>query len=163
MKTQKLIVSVAIVCLLFGASGAAMADDILECDDGIIQGTRQEPLVVEGNILIEGQSCTIKDVEVAGRIEVLNAENITIVSNEVEGRILVEKSRFATIVANGARNIVVKNNELASVAANIATRTIRVNRNGVAFVKQNASLAIVCRGNIRLDSFFNQAEEESCR
>jgi hypothetical protein len=75
MKSQKLIVIAAIVCLLVGASGAAMA---LDCADGVIQGEEGEPLVVEEDIIIEGQSCSIKDVEVAGNIEVINSEHITI-------------------------------------------------------------------------------------
>jgi hypothetical protein len=136
-----------------GNSGVAMA---LDCSEGLITG------VVEEDIIIEGQNCTINDAEVTGNIEVLNSEDITIVGTKVEGRVSVEKSRFATLVGNNANRIVVRNNELASVVANSARR-IRVNQNLIAFVKQNASVTLVCRRNVRLDSFLNNAEEEDCR
>jgi hypothetical protein len=156
MKSLKLFVSVAIVCLLVGASGAAMA--VEECLDGILEGE------IVDDIIIENRSCVIDDATVTGTIQVTNAEEITIIGSKVSGRVLVQQSRYATVAGNKfERNLVVRNNETAIVAANRAPgRKIRVNSNFTATVKKNVSDVLICKGNTRLNSVRNQNNEEDC-
>jgi hypothetical protein len=162
MKSLKLFVSVATLCLLVGASGTAMAVD---CLGGAIEGTEGEPLEVD-EITVDGRSCFINDVIVAGNVVVTNSEDLVMIDNDVRGRIRVIGGRNATLVGNEAANIVVSQNETATLALNRARRTIRVNGNvRKATVKRNfAIIAIICRNNGRLDSFENESTGDvECR
>jgi hypothetical protein len=156
MKSLKLFVSVATVCLLVGASGTAMAVD---CADGAIEDQDVD------EIIVDGRSCFINNVNVAGNVVVTNSEDLIMIRNDVGGRIRVIGGRNATLVGNEARNIVVSRNVRATLALNRARRTIRVNGNVLkAIVKRNAAVvAIICRNNGRLDSFENEAADVECR
>ncbi len=159
MKTLKLFVSVATMCLLVGVSSTAMA---VGCPGGTIENQ-----TVAEDIIIDGQSCVINEVLVQGNVLVTNSEDLVMVKNTVEGNIRVFGGRNATLVANTTKvgNIVVSGNETANVALNVAARTIRVNGNAQkATVKRNgAGVAIVCRNNGRLDAFENEAPDVECR
>jgi DNA/RNA endonuclease YhcR with UshA esterase domain len=163
MKSQKLIVIAAIVCLLVGASGAAMAQET--CAEGILEGTEEFPLEVAGDIIIDGRSCFIHNVIVKGNVIATNSEQLTMIDNLVEGDVRVIGGRNAIIILNTVRNLVVRHNEMAAVAINVAARTIRVNGTIYkATVKRNgAAVAIVCRNNGRLDAFENEAPANECR
>ena len=81
MKTQKLIVIAAIVCLLVGASGAAMAEDeVCGLVDGIVNGNVTASgdciirgAIINGNVIAEldpGESLVVKGAIVTGKIKV---------------------------------------------------------------------------------------------
>jgi hypothetical protein len=151
MKSQKLIVIAAIVCLLVGASGAAMA--VENCAGGLLVG------IILEDVVIDGSDCLIQDAAVFGDIRVSNSEDITIVSSEASGVILIQDSGVVAVIASSARNIRVRRNDLVLVVGSIAKRNLVVNRNDFAGVKQNgALLSIICRGNIELDARFNNTE-----
>jgi hypothetical protein len=163
MKNQKLLISVAIVCLLVGASGAAMA--LETCAEGILQGTEEEPLVVEGDIIIDGRSCFINDVIVNGNVTATNSEDLTMIDNQVNGDVRVTGGRDAIVTLNTVKgNLLVRRNERALVVLNVASQIIWVNRTiKKATVKKNAAaIAIVCNENGRLDAFENEAPEVEC-
>jgi hypothetical protein len=159
MKSLKLFVSVATMCLLVAASGTAMAVD---CADGIIANQEVE------QITVDGEDCIISNVTVTGDIEVTNSEELVMVSNNVVGNIRVLRGGNVTLVANttSAGNIVVRRNERATVVLNNALEgsiavagTIKK-----ATVKRNfATFTIVCRRNGRLDAFENEAGDLECR
>ena len=71
MKTQKLIVIAAIVCLLVGASGAAMAKkgatNTNTCDLGVVPGE-----VVIGNLEVTSQDCVVFQAIIMGDVIVDN-------------------------------------------------------------------------------------------
>jgi hypothetical protein len=173
MKTQKLIVIAAIVCLLVGASGAAMAGmgpdpkppeeptiDNNTCSEGTIEGA------VDGDIVIENRSCLIDDADVKGNITVANAETITIIGTKVSGTVWVTQSRQVTIAGNDLEdNLTIVHNETATVAANRAGgTTIDVNENGLATVKRNISKNLYCLENTRLSALGNETTgAEDCR
>jgi uncharacterized protein YoxC len=157
MKSLKLFVSVATVCLLVGASSTAMA---VGCPTGAIENQ------TVAEITVDGRSCFINEVIVQGNVLVTNSEDLIMIKNNVQGDIRVIGGRNATLVANITEvgNIVVSRNEDATLALNVAARTIRVNGNGgKAIVKRNAAPLIVCRNNDRLDAFENEAAELRCR
>lgn len=62
MKTYKLIIIAAIVCLLVGASGAAIAETLTDCGDGSINGGTYDAIV-----LTEHEDCVLVGVTVLGR------------------------------------------------------------------------------------------------
>ncbi len=170
MKTQKLIVIVAIVCLLVGASSAAMAVD---CAGGVIQGTEEEPLEVD-EIVIDGQSCFVNNVIVTGDVTVADSEDFTMIDCNVRGNAKVTQSREVIIfgttfgVVEGETtnsNLLVINNDRVYVLINIVTGSMFVNTNLKADVKKNAVVGnLLCRDNQRLDSFENEVGGESqCR
>jgi hypothetical protein len=171
MKNQKLLISAAIVCLLVGASGAAMAQET--CTEGILQGTEEEPLVVEGDIIITGRSCFINNVIVNGDVTATNSEDLTMIDNEVVGNVRVIGGRFATIIGNKVGMVedssntfpilTVSNNERASVLINLVTNAIVVTGNDIADIKKNVVPFLFCDNNRRLDSFRNETFEEDCR
>ena len=131
MKSLKLFVSVATVCLLVGASGTAMAVD---CATGLIENTSVE------EITINGQNCLINDVAVTGDIVVVNSENLAIVDSTAGGRVRVIGNRSATLVGlDVVGNITARNNEWANIALN-AARNIRVINNDRAKVKTSVIL-----------------------
>ena len=158
MKALKWLVSVATVCLLVGASGTAMAVD---CEGGTIENTDVP------EIIVDGRSCYINNVNVAGNVVATNSEDLIMVRNNVGGDIRVLGGRNATLVANTTTvesDIVVSRNETAILVLNVAAQTIRVINNDKATVKRNgAGLAIVCRRNGRLDAFENEAASVECR
>ena len=155
MKTQKLLVIAAIVCLLVGASGTAMAVD---CADGLIENTTVD------EITITGQNCLINDVAVTGDIVVVNSENLSIIDGTVGGRVRLLGSRNVTMVdVRVTGNITARSNEWANLALN-AARNIRVINNQKAVIKRNLAVGIIrCRGNDRLDAFENEAADVECR
>jgi len=171
MKTQKLIVIAAIVCLLVGASSAAMA---VNCDGGVIQGTRETPLEVD-EIVIDGQSCFVKDVIVTGDVTVTDSEDFVMIDVKVLGNARVTHGQEAIIFASTFgvvegdpatnSNLLVKNNARVYVLVNIVTGSMFVNTNFKADVKKNAVAGnLLCSGNQRLDSFENEvAGESECR
>ena len=68
MKTQKLIVIAAIVCLLLGASGAAMAKGPKnDCPQGVVLGEVQI-----GDLVVKNKDCLIQDAIVMGNVRVDN-------------------------------------------------------------------------------------------
>jgi hypothetical protein len=158
MKSLKMLVSAATVCLLVGASGTAMA---VNCLGGTIENQDV------ADITVDGRSCYINNVNVAGNVVVTNSEDLIMVRNNVVGSIRVIGGRNATLVANTTSegSIVVSRNETATVVLNIAAQTIRVNGNvRKATVKRNgAGVAIICRNNGRLDAFENEAGDVECR
>ena len=83
MKTQKLIVIAAIICLLVGASGVAMAED-QDCI-GVIHDE-----IVTGNVFVSG-SCIIREATILGDIiaDLDFNENLLVLNTEVTGRIKV--------------------------------------------------------------------------
>ena len=94
MKSLKLLISAAIVCLLVGASGAAMAVDIVDCAGGVIANQEVD------QITVDGEDCIISNVTVTGDIEVTNSDTLVMVSNNVVGNIRVLRGGDVTLVAN---------------------------------------------------------------
>ena len=66
MKSQKLMVMFAIVCLLVGASGTAMGVD-RTCRRGLINNE-----TVLGNVVVNGKNCHISESIIEGNITVIN-------------------------------------------------------------------------------------------
>jgi hypothetical protein len=171
MKTQKLIVIAAIVCLLVGASSAAMAVD---CAGGVIQGTEKEPLEVD-EIVIDGQSCFVNNVIVTGDVTVVDSEDFTMIDCNVHGNAKITQGReviifgttFGVVEGNLATNsnLLIRNNSRVYALINIVTGSMFVHSNRKADVKKNAVVGnLWCRDNQRLDSFENEVGLESqCR
>jgi hypothetical protein len=166
MKTQKLIVIAAIVCLLVGASGAAIAQEA--CAEGILSGTEEESLVVDGDIIIDGRSCFINNVNVSGDVTVTNSEDLSMVDNRVAGNVRITEGRNVTIIGNtiggdidsgdpfAFSDLVVSNNRRAAIYLNIVTDTIAVINNNKAEIKKNVSFNLFCFQNRRLDENRNE-------
>ena len=96
MKTQKLIVIGAIVCLLVSAPGAAMAS---ECLAGYIINEIVEFLTVSGT------DCFVTDTIVLGDVKVTNSPNFVMLNSRVYGSVTVTGGGAVigeTTVANGA-------------------------------------------------------------
>jgi hypothetical protein len=178
MKIQKILVSAAIVCLLVGASGAAMAVDT--CENGVIAGTDEAPLEVD-EIKIDGRSCFVNNVIVSGDVTVTNSEDFAMIDSVVKGSVRVLGCRNAIVVNNyvgsfesaetvgsfesaeTVTNLLVSRNEHAWVMLNIVSNVLAVNLNSKADVKKNAAAILLCVGNRRLDSFENEAAEQNCQ
>ena len=168
MKTQKLFVSAAIVCLLVGVSGGtAMAEG---CGDGVIQGENHE-----GTLRVtDERSCTIIGSTIGGDLLIINVDNVLLINNTVNGLILVDGQETDESVANIIENtvfrgvIVVRDYEIANVIGNETLNKkegdIRVNTNIRAFVQQNiAARNLRCIGNTALDASYNVARgSENC-
>ena len=179
MKSQKLIVIVAIVCLLVGASGAAMARN--DCPDGSITGGTYDVIVIN-----EFVSCSIVGVYVTGRVLVRNADQFTMIGSLVNGNVRVINAVSAALVDNQVNgNLVARGNRFSSVLRNIVLDgnirvnddsceqeqvvsvlqnlvsggSLQVNCNEKADVKDNKVTDgdITCRDNDRLDSKDNDA------
>lgn len=180
MKTQKLIVIAAIVCLLVGASGAAMARN--DCPDGSLSGATFEEIVIN-----EFASCSIVGVVVNGDVLVTNADQFTMLGSLVRGKIRVTNTVSAALVGNqvDGDNLVTRGNTLSTVVRNyvlngsirviddtceqqqevsvlqnlVGDGNLRVNCNETADVKENkvTNGDITCRENDRLDSTDNDA------
>jgi len=115
MKTQKLLVIVAIVCLLVGASSAAMARN--DCPDGyLVGGTFEEIKIDEENV-----SCEILGVNVTGSVVVKGAGHITIKGSLINGNLRVIGAANAFIVDNQVEGnkLVSKNNTISTVLRNV--------------------------------------------
>ncbi len=158
MKTQKLLVIVAISCLLLGvSSGAAMAEG---CGDGLIQNE-----TFDGNLRITDDSCTIIGSTIAGNLRVINSDYIVLINNKVGGNIRVDGNEGSDNVANVIANtvfggkLVVRDYAIANVIENeTLTDHIRVINNGNTLVQKNiAAQDLICRRNDDLDSFINFA------
>ena len=159
MKSLKLFVSVATMCLLVAASGTAMAVD---CADGIIANQEVE------QITVDGEDCIISNVTVTGDIEVTNSDELVMVSNNVVGNIRVLRGGDVTLAANTttAGNIVVRRNSKATVVLNdaLAGSIVVAGTINKAEVNRNFALfTILCRRNGRLDAFENEAGDVECR
>jgi hypothetical protein len=148
MKSLKMLVAVAIVGLLVGASGTAMARN--DCPDGTIHGGTWEEIVID-----EFQSCKIVGAIVNGDILIFNADQIILLNNGVTGHIVVSNVVSAAIIDNSVANgdLVARGNRFSTVVRNIVTGgNIRVRddfcaQQQVATVVQN----LVFVGNMRVD------------
>ena len=159
MKSLKLFVSVATVCLLVAASGTAMAVD---CAGGVIANQEVD------QITVDGENCIISNVTVTGDIEVTNSDELVMVSNNVVGNIRVLRGGDVTLAANTttAGNIVVRRNSKATVVLNdaLAGSIVVAGTINKAEVNRNFALfTILCRRNGRLDAFENEAGDVECR
>lgn len=183
MKSQKLIVIAAIVCLLVGASGTAMAQLLRnDCPDGSLVGGTFDEIVIRDFV-----NCRVVGVYVTGRVLVDTADNFTMIGSLVEGNVRVINTVNAALVdntVNGGR-LVAKGNLTSTVLRNIVvggtivvsddtceqeqdvlvaqnlifTGNLRGNCNEKADVKDNkvTNGSITCRENDRLDSIGNVA------
>ena len=156
MKSQtQNIVNAVIACLLFGASGAAMARN--DCPGGSIVGGEFDEIVIN-----EFVSCTVVGAVVNGNVRVRNADQFSIKGGIVNGNVRVTNV-VSAFVSGG--NIIVSDDaceqdqEVAVVQNLIFVGSMRVNCNEKADVKENkvTSGDITCRDNDRLDSKDNDA------
>lgn len=151
----------AIVCLLVGASGAAMAE-LNGCGDGLLINE-----TFDGNLRITGdEPCAIIGSTIAGNIRVINLPYVVLINNKVGGRIRVDgnaKIGTANVIANTVLtgNLVVRDVEFANVIENeTVTGSIRVVDNINALVQKNLSAQkLNCRRNTDLEAFFNFAAD----
>lgn len=180
MKTQKLFVIAAIVCLLVGTSGAAMARN--DCPDGTLTGGVYDEIVIN-----EFASCYIVGVVVNGDVQVRDADQFTMMGSIVNGNIRVTNTVSAALWDNQVNegNLVTRANTFSTVLRNVVTGgnirviddegddaqeaavvqnlifvgNLRVNGNEKADVKENKVTDgdITCRNNDRLDSKDNDA------
>jgi hypothetical protein len=156
MKTYKLLVIVAIICLLAGlSSGVAMAEG---CGDGLIQNE-----TFSGNLRITNDSCTIIGSTIEGNLRILNSKYVVLLNNKVGGNLRVDGNAgdgVANVVANtvfGDR-LVVRDMEIANVIENeTLTGDIRVVRNVNALVQKNIAAQDLRCNNTTTDAFFNFA------
>ena len=185
MKTQKLLVIAAIVCLLVGASSAAMARN--DCPGGSIAGGTFDEIVITDFV-----DCSVVGVHVTGAVRVDTAKNFSMIGSLVEnGDVRVKNSVSAILVDNQVKNgrIVARGNTESFVIRNVVFGdSIRVvddvsggefEEQQVATVLQNLVFSgnlsvlgnekadvkenkvrdgnIICRENDRLDSKDNNA------
>ena len=178
MKTQKLIVIATIVCLLVGASGAAMARN--DCPDGSIVGGTYDEIVITDFV-----SCKVVGVYVTERVIVNGADQFTMIGSVVDGNVRVVNTASAVLLDNqvDGGNLVARNNTFSIVLRNIVldgtirvidpsgrletqvlqnlilTGNLRVNGHEKADVKENKVTDgdITCQNNDRLDSKDNDA------
>ena len=157
MKSQKLLIIAAIVCLLVGAPGAAMAAN--NCPGEYLSGNIQDDVVI-----LSGTSCVIQDATVTGDITASEALDVAVVNTKVSGNIKIDDGESATVYVSSAKNIRLRRNVVAVAFSSLANRNLVVRRNGIARVKQNgAVVSIICRGNEDLDASRNNTEgEEDC-
>ena len=147
MKFHKLIVIAAIVCLLVGASGAAMARN--DCPDGsLVGGTYEEIVINEGF-----ESCKIVGVYVTRRVLVDGADQFTMIGSVVDGNVRVVNTASAALLDNQADggNLVAIDNTFSIVLRNIVLDgTIRVIDNTEE--KQTQVLQnLIFNGNLRVN------------
>ena len=154
MELQKSLVNAAATCLLAGASATAMAVD---CANGNLIGLQVDEVV------INGQSCYMEDLIVMGDVTVVDSEDLTMFNVSAAGTIRVIGGGNAIMVGNTADGIAVWNNEYVNLVANAAALNIRVINNLKASVKKNAAPTLLCRENLRLDAFENEARRDRCR
>ena len=167
MKTQKLFVRAAIVCLLVGVSGGtAMAEG---CGDGVIQGENHE-----GTLRVTDEdSCTIIGSTIGGDLRIINVQHVILVNNTVNDDIRVDGNALtgtANVIENTVYGgkLIVRDYETANVIGNETLfkkeGDIRVVSNISAFVQQNiAARNLTCAGNTALDASYNVAKgNENC-
>ena len=178
MKTQKLIVISAIVCLLVGASGVAMAEPS-DCSLGYIANE-----TVEGITVNTGGNCLISDVLVLGDISIRNGLDVVIRNTRVFGSVRIQDSLnvglYDSEVVNGDVKVIrpitayiVGNTLLRSgPQRRLVVRGVGVNaedgvgealifdnreeagtiqcraNNGQAFARSNIALSVTCPGQI---------------
>ena len=182
MKTQKLIVIVAIVSLLVGATSAAMARN--DCPGGSISGGVFDDIVINefascsvvgvivtGNVLVKNaDQFTMKGSIVKGSLRVINTVSAALVDNQVDngGNLVAKGNAFATVLKNfitGGGNIRVNDDTCEQqqevlVAGNLVLDgNLAVNCNEKATVRANSVTNgnITCSDNDRLDSIDNDA------
>jgi len=190
MKTQKLIVIVAIVCLLVGVSSAAMARN--DCPDGFLVGGTIDSIIINeplatctilgvyvtgdedgrGIVVRGGGSITIKDSIVEGRLAVIDSSGeVLIEDNEVSDNIVVRDNTSFTLVL---RNVV-RNGQIRVIDQNLEGQRVEVIENlifgGNLSVNGNASAAVIenrtdgnitCSDNVELISRNNRAQRVTC-
>jgi hypothetical protein len=160
MKTQKLLVIVAISCVLYVVSvGTAMAE-LEGCGDGVLKDeTFNSDLRITGD-----EPCVIIGSTIQGDIRAINLPYVLFMNNRVGGIIRVDGNAgegVANVIANTVLGdkIVVRDNEVAYVLENdVVTGDIIVKFNIKAFVQKNiAAQDIRCRENTNLDALLNLA------
>ena len=160
MKSKKLLVIAAIVCLLVGVSGGVVMAELNGCGDGVLKDE-----VFNSGLRITGdEPCVIIGCTIQGDIRAINLPYVLLLNNKVGGIIRVDGDAgigVANVIANtvlGDR-IVVRDNDTAYVLENDAvTGDIRVVFNGKAYVQKNiAAQNITCRENTELNAFLNLA------
>jgi len=189
MKTQKLIVIVAIVCLLVGVSSAAMARN--DCPDGFLVGGTIDSIIINesaactilgvyvtgdedgrGIVVRGGGSITIKDSIVEGRLAVIDSGGeVLIEDNEVSDNIVVRDNTSFTLVL---RNVV-RNGQIRVIDQNLEGQRVEVIENlifgGNLSVNGNASAAVIenrtdgnitCSDNVELISRNNRGQRVTC-
>lgn len=114
-------------------------------------------------VVINGQTCYMERLFVTGDVTIIDSEDVTMFRVNVGGTIRVIGGSNALLVANGAQGIAVRNNEYVNLVTNVAVRNIRVINNLKANVKKNAAATLLCRDNLRLDAFENEAAVNRCR
>ena len=120
MKSRKLIVIAAIVCLLVGASGAAMAQlDRNDCPDGSLIGEVLDEIVIRDSS--STVDCRVVGVYVRGRVLVDGARNFTMINSLVGGNVRVLSTVNATLADNTIEggNLVGRFNTSSSFLRNI--------------------------------------------
>ena len=160
MKTQKLLVIVAISCVLFGVSGGAAMAELNCCGDGVLRNE-----TFDGTLRVTGdEPCVIISSTIQGDIRVINLPYVLLLNNNVGGNIEVDGNAgngVANVIANTVlgEGLFVRDQEIAYVIENESlTGDINVNRNIKAFVQKNiAAQDIICRSNTDLSSFLNLA------
>ena len=168
MKTQKLIVMAAIVCLLVGASVTAMAETLTDCGDGVINGGTYEAIV-----LTEYEDCVLMNVNVTpGGVLVRNPRLFSLIDSYVKnGNVRVirdDKSLepstayiLSNVVENG--NIVIRELDETDVLRNtVADGSIRIidspsQPDQYAEVKQNR----IKDGNLRVNNNLSAYVQEN--
>jgi hypothetical protein len=141
MKSQNLITTTALSCVLLFVSSAAMAAQ--DCADGYLTG------FITGNIIIpEGGTCLIETAIVQGSVEAVGAVNVT-VDASVSGHILIQDSVIANVQGCRAKNINVVGNEVAVVLGNVVQGNMTVNANERVWIEKNqAEGNITCKDNV---------------
>jgi len=132
MKTQKLFVIAAIVCLLVGASVTAMAETLTDCGDGSINGGTYDAIV-----LTDYEDCVLLGVTVTpGGVLVRNPRLFSLINSYVKnGNVRVIRdtksltpstaSILNNVVENG--NIVIRELDETDIRQNtVLNGTIRV-------------------------------------
>ena len=189
MKSQKLLVIATIVCLLVGASSAAMARN--DCPDGFLVGGTIDSIIINeqasctilgvyvtgdedgrGIVVKDGGLITIKDSIVEGRLAVLDSSGeVLIEDNEVSDNIVVRDNfGFTLVLRNVVRNgqIRVNNQDLEGQRVEVIENLIfggnlSVNGNTRAAVIENRTDGtITCSDNETLISRGNYAEKVTC-
>jgi hypothetical protein len=163
MKTQKLIVIAAILCLLIGVSGGVAMAELNGCGDGVLKDE-----TFNGGLRITGdEPCVIIGSTIQGDLRVINLPYVLLLNNKVGGIIRVDGNAgigVANVIANTVLGdkIVVRDNEVAYVLENDAvTGDILVKFNLKAFVQKNiAAQDIRCRENTDLSAFLNLAGQK---
>jgi hypothetical protein len=179
MKAQKLLGIAAIVCLLVGASGAAMARN--DCPDGSIIGGVYDEIVItefvecvvlgvlvnERVIVKDADDFTMTNSIVNGNLRVINTVGTALVNNQVFGNLVTKGGSFSIVLRNIVNGGSIRVNDDSceqfqevKVEENLVyTGNLRVNCNKKADVRNNSVRGgnITCRDNALLDSRDNDS------